>query len=34
MRSEILDVLKELGVEQGKYYDVMCEALRKLEYPV
>ncbi len=34
VRSEILDVLKELGVEQGKYYDVMCEALRKLEYPV
>ena len=22
------------GVEPGKYYDAMCEALRKLDYPV
>ena len=34
VRSEILDVLSELGVEPGKYYDAMCEALRKLDYPV
>ena len=34
VRSEILDVLKEMGVEPGKYYGRMCESLRGLGYPV
>jgi ATP-dependent Zn protease len=34
VRSEIIDVLKEMGVEQGKYYEQMCESLGELGYPV
>ncbi len=34
VRSEILDVFNELKVEPGKYYGEMCEALKKLGYPV
>jgi len=34
VRSDILDVFSELGVEPGKYYDAMCDALKKLGYPV
>lgn len=34
VRSEILEVFNELNVEPGKYYDAMCQALRKLDYPV
>ena len=28
MRSEIIDVLKEMGVEPGRYYQKMCNSLR------
>jgi len=34
VRSEILQVFNELNVEPGKYYDAMCQALSKLDYPV
>jgi len=34
VRSEILDVFNELNVEPGKYYNRMCDALKKLDYPV
>jgi SpoVK/Ycf46/Vps4 family AAA+-type ATPase len=34
VRSEILQVLKELGVEPGYYYEQMCDTLRELEYSV
>jgi ATP-dependent Zn protease len=34
VRSEILEVFNDLGVEPGKYYDAMCDALSKLGYPV
>lgn len=34
VRSEIIDVFNELNIESGKYYDDMCEALKKLGYPV
>jgi ATP-dependent Zn protease len=34
VRSEIIDVLKEMGVEPGRYYGKMCESLGKLGYPV
>ncbi|MBC8463123.1 hypothetical protein H8D76_02075 [Candidatus Bathyarchaeota archaeon] len=34
VRSEILEALSELNIEPGKYYDVMCQALKKLDYPV
>ena len=34
VRSEILDVFNELNVEPGKYYKRMCDALKKLDYPV
>ncbi len=34
VRSEILEVLGELGVEPGHYYEQMCDTLRELEYPV
>ena len=34
VRSEIIDVLKEMGVKRGKYYEQMCESLGELGYPV
>ncbi len=34
VRSEILQVLGELGVEPGRYYERMCDTLRELGYPV
>ena len=34
VRSEILDALRELGVEQGAYHGRMCESLAELGYPV
>ena len=34
VRSEILQVLGELGVEPGRYYEQMCDTLRELDYPV
>jgi len=34
VRSEILQVLGELGVEPGHYYEQMCGTLRELGYPV
>jgi len=34
VRSEILQVLGELGVEPGHYYERMCDALSELGYPV
>jgi SpoVK/Ycf46/Vps4 family AAA+-type ATPase len=34
VRSEILQVLRELGIEPGQYYEQMCNTLKKLEYPV
>jgi SpoVK/Ycf46/Vps4 family AAA+-type ATPase len=34
VRSEILDAFNDLNVEPGKYYDAMCDALKKLGYPV
>ncbi len=34
VRSEILQVLRELGVEPGQYYEQMCDTLKELEYPV
>jgi SpoVK/Ycf46/Vps4 family AAA+-type ATPase len=34
VRSEILEAFDELNIEPGKYYDAMCQALKKLDYPV
>ncbi len=34
VRSEILQVLGELGVEPGHHYEQMCGTLRELGYPV
>ena len=34
VRSEILETLDELNIKPGKYYDAMCQALKKLDYPV
>ncbi|MBC8223235.1 AAA family ATPase [Candidatus Bathyarchaeota archaeon] len=34
VRSEILQVLGELGVEPGHYHEQMCDRLKELEYPV
>ncbi len=34
VRSEILQVLGELGVEPGRYYERMCDTLKELGYPV
>jgi len=34
VRSEIMDTLKDLGVEQGTYYDKLCKSLENLGYPV
>jgi len=34
VRSEILQTLRELGVEPGHYYEQMCDTLKELEYPV
>jgi len=34
VRSEIIDVLNEMGVKPGKYYEQMCKALGDLGYPV
>jgi ATP-dependent Zn protease len=34
VRSEILQVLRELGVEPRQYYEKMCNKLKELEYPV
>ena len=34
VRSEIIDTLKEMGVEPGKYFEQMCESLGALGYPV
>jgi predicted translin family RNA/ssDNA-binding protein len=34
VRSEILQVLGELGVEPGCYYERMCDTLGELGYPV
>ena len=34
VRSEILQVLRELGVEPGQHYEQLCDTLRELEYPV
>ena len=34
VRSEILQVLRKLGVEPGHYYEQMCDTLKELEYPV
>jgi hypothetical protein len=34
VRSEILDVFNSLNVEPGVFYDEMCIALKKLDYPV
>jgi SpoVK/Ycf46/Vps4 family AAA+-type ATPase len=34
VRSEILQILTELDVEPGQYYQQMCDTLKKLEYPV
>jgi SpoVK/Ycf46/Vps4 family AAA+-type ATPase len=34
VRSEILEVLSELEIEPGQYYNQMCDTLKELEYPV
>ena len=34
VRSEIIGVLKEIGVEPGKYYEKMCNSLGDIGYPV
>ena len=34
VRSEIMDTLKDMGVEQGTYYDKLCKSLENLGYPV
>jgi len=34
VRSEILQALRELGVEPGHYHEKMCDTLKELEYPV
>ncbi len=34
VRSEILEAFDELNIKPGKYYDAMCQALKKLDYPV
>jgi SpoVK/Ycf46/Vps4 family AAA+-type ATPase len=34
VRSEILQALKDLGVEPGHYHEKMCDTLKELEYPV
>ena len=34
VRSEILGIFNELNVEPGKYYNRMCDALKKLDYPL
>ena len=34
VRSEILQVFRELGLAPGQYYGQMCDILRKLGYPV
>lgn len=34
VRSEIIDALKEMSVEQGQYYEKMCDSLNEIGYPV
>ena len=34
VRSEILRVLRELGIAPGQHYEQMCDALKKLEYQI
>jgi hypothetical protein len=34
VRNEIMDVLKEMGVEPGCHYQKMCDSLNEIGYPV
>ena len=34
VRSEILQVLSQLRIEPGQYYQQMCDTLKELDYPV
>ena len=34
VRSEIISTLKDMGVQPGQYYELLCESLEALGYPV
>jgi len=34
VRSEIIDALKDMGVEPGQYYQKMCDSMNQIGYPV
>jgi len=34
VRSEIISTLKDMRVQPGQYYELLCESLEALGYPV